>query len=61
MSKIEIHTLHDPEGKHPTWPDYWLAWADRVQGDGHSEAAAVENAKIRLAAGEDRDPSYRPK
>ncbi|MGK5033176.1 hypothetical protein [Janthinobacterium sp. MDT1-19] len=59
MSEIEIRTLHDPEGKRPDWPDYWLAWAGGVQGDGFSEEDAIADAKARLAAGAEVDPAYR--
>ena len=48
---IRIKTLHDPEGKMPNWPDYWLAWANGVQGDGLTEAEAIENAKKKTACG----------
>jgi hypothetical protein len=52
MADIHIRTLHDPEGKHPDLPDYWLAWANGVQGDGTTKDGAIANAKARLAAGE---------
>jgi len=55
MADVEIRTLHDPEGKYPELPDYWLAWANNVQGDGTTESEATANAKMRLAAGEEPD------
>ena len=55
MADIEIRTLHDPEGKNPEPPDYWLAWANNVKGDGATESEAIANAKMRLAAGEEPD------
>lgn len=60
MADIQIRTLHDPEGKHPELPDYWLAWANDVQGDGTTEADAISNAKSRLAAGEAPDRAHQP-
>lgn len=57
MANIEIRTLHDPEGKHPELPDYWLAWANNVQGDGTTKAEAIASAKVRFAAGEEPNPA----
>lgn len=57
---IEIRTLHDAVGAGPFFSDYWLAWANGVQGDGTTEADAVANAKARLAAGELRDRAHQP-
>lgn len=48
MAEIEIRTLHDPEGAHPFLPDYWLAWANGMQGDGTTEDEAIASAKARL-------------
>lgn len=53
MADVHIRTLHDPEGKNPDLPDYWLAWANNVQGDRTTEDDAIANAKARLAAGEE--------
>jgi len=55
MTDIQIRTLHDPEGAKPFLPDYWLAWANGVQGDGVTESDAIASAKARLAAGEEPD------
>lgn len=55
MAEILIRTLHDPEGARPFLFDYWIAWANGVQGDGTTEAEAIANAKERLAAGEQPD------
>lgn len=60
MADIHIRSLHDPEGKHPDLPDYWLAWANGVQGDGTTEDDAIANAKARLAAGEEPDRPHQP-
>ena len=30
MADVEIRTLHEPEGKYPELPDYWLGWANNV-------------------------------
>lgn len=60
MADIHIRTLHDLEGKHPDLPDYWLAWANGVQGDGTTETDAIANAKERLAAGEEPDRPHQP-
>lgn len=60
MAEIHIRTLHDPEGKHPDLPDYWLAWANGVQGDGTTEDGAIANAKERLSAGEEADRTVQP-
>lgn len=49
---INLQTEHCPQGAAPFLNDYWLAWANGVQGDGETENAAVENARARLAAAE---------
>jgi len=59
MEDVTIRTLHDPEGAKPFLPDYWLAWANGVQGDGTTEGDAIANAKARLAAGEEVDRAGR--
>jgi hypothetical protein len=60
MTDIHIRTLRDPEGADPFLSDYWLAWANDVQGDGATEADAIASAKARLAAGEDPDLIRQP-
>jgi hypothetical protein len=60
MEDVHIRTLHDPEGAKPFLPDYWLAWANGVQGDGTTESDAIANAKVRLAAGEELDLTRQP-
>ena len=60
MEDVHICTLHDPEGAKPFLPDYWLAWANGVQGDGTTEDGAIANAKERLAAGEEADRTVQP-
>lgn len=54
-ARINIETEHCPQGAKPFLSDYWLAWADGVQGDGETMEAAIENAKVRLVAGEAAD------
>lgn len=61
MADIHIRTLHDPDGAKPFLADYWLAWANGVQGDGETENDAIANAKARLAAGEKPDQTQQPK
>jgi len=51
MEDVTIRTLHDLEGAKPFLPDYWLAWANGVQGDGMTEIDAIANAKAHLVAG----------
>lgn len=48
-SEIQIRTEHWPEAAKPYLSDYWLAWANGVQGDGETKQEAIENAKNRLA------------
>jgi hypothetical protein len=60
MDEVTIRTLHDPEGASPFLPDYWVAWANGVQGDGTTEDDAIANAKARLSAGEEPDRAYQP-
>lgn len=48
-NEIEIITEHWPEAAKPYLNDYWLAWANGVQGDGETESEAINNAKNRLA------------
>ena len=56
IDHINVKTLHDPAGKMPDLPDYWLVWANGVQGDGVTEAEAIASAKMRLADGDDALP-----
>lgn len=60
MADLHIRTLHDPAGAKPFLTDYWLAWANGVQGDGATEEDAISNAKARLAAGEEPDRTRQP-
>jgi hypothetical protein len=60
MGDIQIRTLHDPEGAKPFLTDYWLAWANGVQGDGATESDAIANAKARLATGAEPDLTRQP-
>lgn len=61
IADIHIRTLRDPEGAKPFLADYWLGWANGVQGDGETESDAITNAKARLAAGEKPDHTQQPK